>query len=422
METTPDKALEEAVRTARAGLVYLRPYIAKAILALVLIESPRVPTMAVDAYWRLYYNPQWLRSRFPDVEQLHNALVAIIYHETCHRLRRHNEAADRMGVTIAYGSVAHAAMECEIDDDHADEVAQFKDIPSLPEGCIYPSTYALPDHLTWEQYYELLMQMAKVVVLKNCPLPDCGSGAHGQSRPWELGSPDSSKVEGIEEADARDIERLVAQDIASHVLCRGRVPGNWVSWSKDILRVKTVRWEHELACGLRWTLSSGAGHVYHSYHRPSRRQQAVPNVVFPSMRRPLPRVAVVGDSSGSMNQVLQAIPMLRSVITDICRAMGAEVTFLSTDSEVHGGAQRIVDGRRARLIGGGGTDMGAGIAWAVAMRPRPSCIVVVTDCESPWPAMPPPIPIVIAALTDEPTPSWAKRVRIRLAEEAAWGT
>ena len=426
-ETTHDKLLEDAVRTARAALVFLRPYICRAILAFILVESERVPTMAVDQFWRLYYNPKWLRQRFPTERELLNALVAIVYHETCHRLRRHNEAAIRMGVSLEYGSVAHVAQECEINDDHADEVAADKaahvlnGIPPLPDGCIYPSTYGLPEHLTWEQYYELLLPMATKISLKSCPLPDCGSGAHGLGRPWELGAPQESGVEGIEEADARDIERAVARDIAEHQLSRGRVPANWVSWSKDILRVKPVRWEHELACGLRWSISSASGNVYHSYHRPSRRQQAVPNVVFPSMRRPLPRVVIVGDTSGSMEAVLRALPMLRSVITDICRSMGAEVIFLATDAVVHGGAQRIMDGRRAELIGGGGTDMRAGIEAACLLHPRPSVIVVITDCETAWPSKPPPIPVVIAAVTagEWSTPSWAKTIRIRLAEEAA---
>lgn len=417
---THDKDLETTIRTARAGLVFLRPYLSHAILAFVLVETPRVPTMAVDQYWRLYYNPTFWRTRYPNKRALTDALIAVLYHEAGHRLRRHNEAAARMGVTTEYGSIAHIAMECEINDDHEDEVKQFKDIPQLPVGAIYPSTYAMPDHLTWEQYYDLLLQRAGTSLPSDCASPDCGSGAHGQERAWEIGSPDKSGVEGIEEADARDIERMVAHDIADYAQRHGRgtVPGNWASWSSDVLRIKPVRWDHELACGLRWTLSSVSGQVYHSYHRPSRRQQATPDFIMPSMRRPLPHVAVVGDTSASMAAVLNAVPMLRSVITDVCRSLGAEVTFLSTDAEVHS-TQNVCDGRAARLIGGGGTYMGAGIEAAMRLRPPPSAIVVVTDCETLWPAKRPPIPVVIAAVGSSlayPTPSWARTIRITPAE------
>jgi predicted metal-dependent peptidase len=47
--------------------------------------------------------------------------------------------------------------------------------------------------------------------------------------------------------------------------------------------------------------------------------------------------------------------------------------------------QQVTSARQINLVGGGGTDMGAGLAAAARLRPRPSVIVVLTDGMTPWP-------------------------------------
>ncbi|MDQ6928630.1 MAG: VWA-like domain-containing protein, partial [Actinomycetota bacterium] len=48
-------------------------------------------------------------------------------------------------------------------------------------------------------------------------------------------------------------------------------------------------------------------------------------------------------------------------------------------------ARRVSSARAVQLVGGGGTDMGAGLEAAARMRPRPSVVVVLTDGQTPWP-------------------------------------
>ena len=48
--------------------------------------------------------------------------------------------------------------------------------------------------------------------------------------------------------------------------------------------------------------------------------------------------------------------------------------------------QSVTNARQLNLVGGGGTDMGAGLAAAARLRPRPSVVVVLTDGMTPWPA------------------------------------
>ena len=58
---------------------------------------------------------------------------------------------------------------------------------------------------------------------------------------------------------------------------------------------------------------------------------------------------------------------------------------LSCDAQVHA-VKRVSRASQIELLGGGGTDMGEGIAQALSLKPRPSVIVVLTDGFTPWPA------------------------------------
>ena len=78
-------------------------------------------------------------------------------------------------------------------------------------------------------------------------------------------------------------------------------------------------------------------------------------------------------------------------------------------------ARKVSSATQIELLGGGGTDMGKGIEAALAGRPRPDVIVVLTDGETPWPAAPPSrCRVVVGLLGPRPPvpPGWARAVRI----------
>lgn len=73
------------------------------------------------------------------------------------------------------------------------------------------------------------------------------------------------------------------------------------------------------------------------------------------------------------------------------------------------------EGQRIHIPGGGGTDMGAGIAAAATLRPRPAVIVVLTDGYTPWPDEPPRgSKVVVGLLGDDApdAPTWARAIRV----------
>jgi predicted metal-dependent peptidase len=94
------------------------------------------------------------------------------------------------------------------------------------------------------------------------------------------------------------------------------------------------------------------------------------------------------------------------------------VTVLAVDAAVQA-VSRVRSAADVRLGGGGGTDMVLGIAAAVASRPRPDLVVLLTDGETEWPPAPTPVPLIAVVMGRAwerelpPTPPWAVRVECR---------
>ena len=192
----------------------------------------------------------------------------------------------------------------------------------------------------------------------------------------------------------------------------GTSPG-LLRWAEQALQ-PAVDWRRVLAAELRRAVADTAGAVDYSYRRPSRRASVAGSVVLPALRRPVPEVAVVCDTSGSMTEDLLAAALAE--VEGLLRSLGLarQVRVLACDTAV-GPARRVTSARQVQLVGGGGTDMGAGIAAAAALRPRPAVTVVLTDGFTPWPDRAPRgTRVVVALLGDEAPdgPDWARAVRV----------
>jgi predicted metal-dependent peptidase len=100
---------------------------------------------------------------------------------------------------------------------------------------------------------------------------------------------------------------------------------------------------------------------------------------------------------------------------------------MSVDAAAHT-VQRVANVRAIQLVGGGGTDMGAGLEAAAKLRPRPSVVVVLTDGLTPWPERPPKAMHVVVGLIEGTSvrrgkawaaPDWARVVHIEAPQTAA---
>jgi predicted metal-dependent peptidase len=136
-------------------------------------------------------------------------------------------------------------------------------------------------------------------------------------------------------------------------------------------------------------------------------------VILASLRSPIPKITLVGDTSGSMSG--DQLALIRGTISDVCSSLGAVLAFLSVDAAVHG-QQSLSEGASAMMVGRGGTDMTVGIQHAIE-KTNPDAVVVATDCATPWPAERPRVPVIVAAVEApeeciQEVPRWAKVVRV----------
>lgn len=369
---------------ARLQAALARPYLATALFALHTVESRQVPTMAVDRHWRCYVAPGFV-DRTP-VEELAGVWV----HEVSHLLRDHHGRSDRVarerGLTgRAERLRMNIAADCEINDDvYGDGLVR-------PEGAVEPATLDLPEGELMEDY---LRQFGLGPRTQDLAWLDCGSGADGLEREWDLG-PDGGH--GLSEQERDAVRFRVAQGITGRP---GSASKGWRRWAEEAFHPPQP-WRQLLGAALRSAVSgSGAGEDY-TYGRPSRRSAGVPGAVLPSLRRRPPRVSVVVDTSGSVSDTELGTALLE--VAAISRAVGGRrdlVTVLSCDA-----ATRVVHPLcRAEgivLLGGGGTDLRAGFAKALRSQPRPDVIVALTDGQTPWPSAPPPCRTVVG-LFDRP--------------------
>jgi predicted metal-dependent peptidase len=357
---------------ARLHAARVRPYLATALFALHTVESRRVPTMAVDRHWRCYVSPAFV-DRTP-VEELAGVWV----HEVSHLLRDHHGRGDRVarerGLTGPGERLRmNIAADCEINDD------AFGDGLLRPEGVVTPGFLKLPEGQLMEDY---LRQFRLGALTQSLAWLDCGSGADGLEREWDLG-PDGAHGLSPQERDA--VRFRVAQGITARP---GDTPNGWRRWAEDAFHPPQP-WRELLGAAVRSAASaSGVGEDY-TYGRPSRRSAGVPGAVLPSLRRRPPRVCVVIDTSGSVSDAELGSALLE--VTAISRAVGGRrdlVTVVPCDAAAPI-AHPLCRAEGIPLMGGGGTDLRTGFAKALRAQPRPDVVVVLTDGQTPWPDRPP---------------------------------
>ncbi|MFD6185596.1 VWA-like domain-containing protein [Streptomyces goshikiensis] len=375
-----------------------RPYLASALYALTVVPSGRVPTMGVDRHWRCYVSPAFVDAT-PVTE-----LAGVWIHEVAHLLRDHHARAGRLPAADQRDHLrVNLAQDCEINDD------LLADGLRLPEGRVEPRDFGLPAGGMFESYLPAIPASPPHGA-------DCGSGAHGTPMPWELGEAAGPARIGAVEAEA--LRRQTAEAVRAHQRARGRVPAGWRRWAEQLLE-PTVDWRRALSGAVREATAWAAGAVDYTYRRPSRRSPALGGrVVLPSLRRPLPRVAIVIDTSGSMGEDDLAAALAE--VTGVLREVGVgahRVAVLACDADVHA-VTRVTSAEQVTLAGGGGTDMTVGIGAALALPDRPNIVVVLTDGYTPWPAETPScrlIAALIGAAAPEP-PSWVETVRVDLGQ------
>ena len=378
-----------ALQAARVRAAYQRSYFAPALFSLIPVATDLIASMAVDAHWRLYYNDAWVARH--TVEE--NA--SLLIHEVGHLLRDHEGRKKAAG--IKDHRRWNTAGDCEINDDlHAEGLP-------LPGDPPLPVKYGLESGETAETYFKQLPAAL------SCE--DCGSGAHGERRFWELPGDDQSEggAPGVDRLKAELVRREVARRIDEISHFAGDVTPAWRRWARATLAPKvdymaTIR--HVVRRALR---DSTLGRYDRTYRRPHRRQACYGEFLMPSYHQPRPRPGFLIDTSSSMeeSQLARALAELGGLTRQL--GYGADVVVACCDAAVRD-VRRVFSATQVELYGGGGTDMGVGLRAFIDRKHDPiDVLVIVSDCHTQWPEDVPPFAVITIRVGDGPPPPWGNR-------------
>jgi predicted metal-dependent peptidase len=420
MSTATAAAISEDARlrvmAARIVAQSRWPYLSTLLFNLKIVESHELPTLAVDEGWRMYYSPEFVMNQTPE------ALATMVLHEALHCVNQHGprfraltQPSERH---VAWNSAGDVGINHVLDEAH------------MPWGDFVPlrfshlSKFDVKPEMATEKIYFTIVDYIEEHPNEFQSQSDCGSVMGGKARSYEIAR-NNSENPAIK-SDQQDVIRdQVAQEILNHARIKGigSLPGFLLRWAEDLLEPK-IDWRKAFAGAFRSSLATVLGRRDYVYTRPSRRQSAMRTgsheIILPSMRKPAPpAIAIVVDTSGSVS--IDEIKIFLTEVDGIVKANGISsgVTVIPCDAEV--GEIQKLRSRGAittlRLHGGGGTDMGVGIAAAGLLRPTPKIIVVFTDGYTGWPdALPKGVETMIVCLTAieclETTPSWAKKIFI----------
>ena len=429
---------------ARARAFALWPYMASVLTRMALVEKKGVGTMAVTDKWQVLWDPAFVNTLTLDQR------AAVLCHEAWHLLRGHSRRRGDRDPKLW-----NIACDIAINDD-----GSLRDM--LPSNGCYPEQFAsmgVRSGMLEEDIYDLLMaqqpepptggpdddndedgdsdgnhdhddedgsdggtggpgggqdpdvsnDMGKPVGKKPAE-GACGSGAGGKPAPGEGDDGDPVGDGGHSSME----DELVMREVAEAIQTCGSASGGARRWASDVLAPPVIPWQRVLRAAIRRAMLLTRGATDYSY---GRRPKVRSGVILPTLVRPQMPVAIVLDTSGSISG-----PMLNACLAEIdgiLKAVRLPCVVLACDAQVHGGAQRVTTARDVKPLGGGGTDMGKGIAAAEALRPKHGATIVVTDGYTPWPRAKPSMPCIVCLIgasdgssVSNDVPQWATKVHV----------
>ena len=392
------KVLPQELQAARFALTRSHAYMSSLMLSLNFVEQPGLGTMAVDKYWRCYYDPEVFKKWNP--EELKSAL----FHECNHLLRDHHSRGEH----FPNHQKMNVAADVEINPD-----VLASGLP-VPKDWMMPDRFGLQDGMLAEEIYY--------------HIPDDGQGGKGgQGKPGVgngacgscAGNPGEHELEapgageGIGHAEQELIKRQVAKEIESAAKTQGNIPAGLKRWA-DLTLHPQVKWTKELASLARRSMIEVMGKMDRSFKRPSRVSSALGGrIVMPGWKSYIPNVGLVFDTSGSMGQtdLAKSIAEGKGVLSSLGGG-GHSVTTISVDCSASA-KQRVSNMRNVDLSGGGGTDMRIGLEEAASIKPRVDVVIVFTDGYTPWPSEPTRFKTIVVLTqtgAENQVPEWCKYI------------
>lgn len=365
--------VETRIDAAKAMALRAVPYARHVISSCQFVITDKLPvkTAACDKYWRVYIHPETTLN-VPE-------LSWVILHEALgHLVRGHCKAIELHPDVSSYD--LNVAQDLEI------ESWEWTGAPERPSGeneGLHPSQFNLPVGKVWQWYLENMPKSAKQSGV------DCGSGAHGEARDWELGERNAPVTPGSPQE--RLIKKATAEAIKKASKA-GDVPAGMAVWADVELTPPQIDWRRALRTKVNGIISAGVVDMI----GPSREKKGV---MVPRWRKPRPRIALVADTSGSMSG--EGGNVLGSAVS-LCRKFGAiDVVWIDDEPILQRSVRSSSD---LKPVGGGGTDLIPAIN--LCREENYDSVVIITDCETPWPEASKSNEIVLATSGGKPPQNW----------------
>lgn len=374
------------------------PYFRHIIAKLVMRACRETETFSVSKGSIMRYNPELVAGLKKD------ECAACILHEASHVWNKHAERV----LPHHDGVKANEAQDRAINPPIVSLGIHF------PFKVLMPADIGQNDGLAWEEYYNADKSPPKSGG-GQMGANGCGS-CTGRPHPAEGANGDAEDPEARSPGEMARAAKAVSAAMVEHAAKRrGSVPGGWLLQAEGHLAPPQVPWERQLAFALRSACSFRAGQAVHRFDGPSRRQAGLgyrPGTpMLPRLRAPVPNVALVLDTSGSMSKAETLVALEES--KGIIRAAGGDALVMVCDAAVHGVARvRNVKDAAAMLKGGGGSDFRPAFDALERQRQRPDVAVFLTDGEIRVPETAPPMRVIWVVI-DGPSPaSWGTTIHI----------
>jgi predicted metal-dependent peptidase len=386
------------------------PYLASILYSLRPVNAPGTGTFAVDEHHRLYIDFETVAAWGAD------GCSQALLHEAMHLAYQHADEAREMNVQPAERMRWNLAADAAANDDLRDA------------GCDFiASEFILPEKIGCDDYQTASAYLAELRLRRQDQGDEdaggsgddpgagesqggssqedgqggdgdatdggnyqgCGSGAGSGPAPWELSAGDD--LDGQAPPAQAGEKAVIAQSLAEAVQeaskSRGDIPAGLTAWAEKTLAKPTVPWQRVLAPLIRRYTAIRAGEYDSTYARRNRRcpytRLGSGRVVNPGVFAPVPRIAFVRDTSGSMTD--DDLNLVGAEIESVAARLGIrgrDLLVIDADADAYTPRPyKALDGLR-EVQGRGGTDMRAGIAAAVKLKP--SVIIVATDGYTPW--------------------------------------
>ena len=311
------------------------------------ISNEMVPTVGVaidkvDSVVLLCVNPDYF-AKLTQPEQ-----TGVMYHELMHvaYLHLHNRMKAEADHT-KWNYATDLAINCQL-------IKIKPNLMTLPQDCLLPKKFNLPDGNTAEWYFD------------NLPADyESMAGGKGQGSPSGQGTHDKWEVDGSE-LERKILERTLKR--AADMTAAGSVPQHVNEALAALAKQKPKQWHKELKAFYRNTVE-GIESV-RSWSRPNRRY----GLFEAGSKSGLGKKLIIGvDTSGSMST-----EEIRHILAE-CHAMlkcGVEAKIMFFDTQVHS-TIKLTRGCAISECGRGGTDFAD--FFTKASKQKPDGIVVFTD-------------------------------------------